>query len=228
MGQAGGILRRHANPLTRRLFSLGLAALARTAPAAAKPLVLPEPLASTTAVCRSPDNCTLTLRQRERSKGELKALDLTVEGMVAGPRELRLSKQDEVLTWTGAATVAITLIGRAARRWQISMLPATAAAEPLPPAALTSPPGAVQWGAGEKGAPVLRRGLHGDWQIDHAPAGSRGLVIDSAGAPIGTFRPSDGFRLGEPLLGDGRVWVYDAKRAWSWPLSPSGQLDAER
>lgn len=201
--------------------------LALTAPAAAKPLVLPEPLVATTAVCRSPGDCTLTLRLRERSEGAFGTLDLVIEGMAGSPQELQLSQRDAVLTWPGAATTAVTLIGRDTRRWRIPMRPPNLRAEPLPAATPSSSSVTAQWGAGAEGAPVLRRGLHGDWQIGNAPAGSRGLVIDSAGAPIGTFNPAAGFRLREPLLGDGRVWVYDAEKAWSWPLSPSGQLDAE-
>ncbi len=206
---------------------MGLALLALTSPAVAKPIVRPEPLIATTAVCRSPSDCTLTLRLRERSKGDFGTLGLVVEGLPGGPQALQLAQHDKILNWSGAATSTIALIGLDTRRWQLRMRPPSAAGEPLPAAATpTAPPGPVQWGAAT-GAPVLRRGLHGDWRIDRAPMGSRGLVVDATGSPLGSFSPTHGFRLREPLLGDGRVWVYDAQHAWSWPLSPSGQLDAD-
>jgi hypothetical protein len=204
---------------------MSLALLVLSAPAAAKPIVRPEPLIATTAICHSSQDCTLTLRLRERSRGDLGTLGLVVEGLPGGPQALQISRLDKVLTWAGAATAAVALIGLDTRRWRVSMRPPTDQTKPLPTATAADTNGAAQWGS-VAGAPLLRRGAHGDWHLDGAPEGCQGLVVDGAGSPIGRFNPAKGFRLLEPLLSDGRVWVYDAQRAWSWPLSPSGQLDA--
>lgn len=203
---------------------MGLALLALSAPVEAKPIVRPEPLVATTALCRDPADCTLTLRLRERSRGDFGTLGLVVEGLPNGPQALQLSQHDKVLAWADAATATVTLTGLDTRRWVVGLRPPADGVKPLPAATRPATAGPEQWGAAAE-APTLRRGSGGDWYLVRAPANTRGLVVDGAGAPIGSFRPVDGFRLRTPLLGDGRVWVYDELRAWSWPLSPSGQLD---
>lgn len=194
------------------------------APLAAKPVTRPDLLFSTAAVCRSPADCDLTLSLRERGGGRFGSLDLQTDGLPGRPH-IRLAEADHVITWAGPATAVVQLRSPDGRTWSVRWQPPSGSdAAALPAAGSTGSPGLRQWGGVPTG-PSLRRRSIGGWLVDGAPSSSRGMVLDAGGTAIGRFGPARGFRLPQPLTGDGRVWVYDERRAWSWPLSPSGQLD---
>lgn len=206
--------------MNRAVVTIGLVLSALGASAEAKPVVRPDPLIATFADCSS-SPCTLTLRVADRTRGAWGPVALVVEGP-DGPQPLQASAGTEERRWSGPATTVVTLRGLDGRVVDVPFAPPTSRGRLSP--ATANDAWIPQWGAGS-GEPRLLRGPAGGWKIERAGKQAAGaVVIPGESAALG-FDPARGFGLPEPLSGDGRVWLRDGDRVWSWPLSPSGQLD---